>query len=511
MQTNFPSRTAVDWNGDVWVANRAFGGQSSVSKIANDASDCTERNGAPGIQTSSDVNGDGVIDTDCNDDGVPDDIANVASKPCTNGKAQEFYGLDDECVLFTTNTDASNQWGRPLTLSEGSVDFGPSDAWAGLWQNGHFFRIDGSTGLTKAMAPGPAHCYGATADRNGILWIAIISDGRLGYFDTTAPANVGLTRPATFGLDAYGIALDRDQNIWQGGWGNQNAYRYTPNRAGGFAGLGQGGWTAINNPGNSAGANGNSRGVAADSRTMNSYFVWLARDGCANGCNPNGWIVRIPASSIGVPMGGHDISIDGSAYPALKMDGTDTIGVGVDVAQNVWGISHDGSVATRIPVDAMGKPTQPDITSGAAAGTHCPAGDRCPLGFKNDTGLDPYTYSDFTGFGLRNFTNPRGSYSYVQQGCVAGDTKWVKLVWDADVPQNTSLSAKVRTGKTPVPDGSWGAWSMNFTMSPASLAGIMPSPAEYIQVEFDFTTMDKSATAKLKTFSVYFECSNVPG
>ena len=38
-------------------------------------------------------------------DGIPDDIANVKAKPCINGKAQEFYGFDDECVLFTTNTN----------------------------------------------------------------------------------------------------------------------------------------------------------------------------------------------------------------------------------------------------------------------------------------------------------------------------------------------------------------------------------------------------------------------
>ena len=54
---NNPSRTAVDFNGDIWVANRAFGGQSSVTKIANDLTECADRNGTPGLQTSSDVNG----------------------------------------------------------------------------------------------------------------------------------------------------------------------------------------------------------------------------------------------------------------------------------------------------------------------------------------------------------------------------------------------------------------------------------------------------------------------
>src|SRR4051794_7134094 len=95
-----------------------------------------------------------------------------------------LYDGDGEAALLTTNTDVGDQWGRPLALSQGSVDFGPSDAWAGLFQSGHFFRIDGATGLTKSVSNGPSSCYGATVDKNGILWIALIGDGRLGYFDT---------------------------------------------------------------------------------------------------------------------------------------------------------------------------------------------------------------------------------------------------------------------------------------------------------------------------------------
>ena len=37
--------------------------------------------------------------------------------------------------------------------------------------------------------------------------------------------------------------------------------------------------------------------------------------------------------------------------------------------------------------------------------------------YNNATDPQPYTYSDFTGFGLRNFTRPAGTYTYVIQGC----------------------------------------------------------------------------------------------
>src|SRR5205823_469987 len=168
---------------------------------------------------------------------------------CSNGMPQEYYDVDDECVLFTTNTsDQTDDKGRPLTLGQGSVDFGPSDAWAGMFESGRFFRVDGITGLIKAQAQGPHGAYGATADSNGIVWVAVIGDGRFGYFDTGNPSQTGVTRAASFPLNGYGISLDRDQNVWEGGWDQHHAYRYTPDRSNGFASLGSGFWTRVREP-----------------------------------------------------------------------------------------------------------------------------------------------------------------------------------------------------------------------------------------------------------------------
>src|SRR6185436_8175370 len=110
-------------------------------------------------------------DTDCNNNGVPDDVADVKAKACASGKAQEFYGFDDECVLFTTNTNLPDKIGRPLALGRGSVDAGPADAWAGTFNDGKFFRIDGTTGMTKAQAQVGSSPYGATVDAQGIAWV----------------------------------------------------------------------------------------------------------------------------------------------------------------------------------------------------------------------------------------------------------------------------------------------------------------------------------------------------
>ncbi|MSP59695.1 MAG: hypothetical protein EXR72_05015, partial [Myxococcales bacterium] len=141
MGNNYPSRTSVDFNGDLWVANRAFGGQSSVTKICNDLPCCKDRNKNGKIDTSKDVDGDGLINSDCNMNNTADDLDDVKGAPCQNGMAQEFYGLDDECILLTTNTNVSNSTGRPLTLGPGALDFGPSDAYPGSYNSGKFFRI----------------------------------------------------------------------------------------------------------------------------------------------------------------------------------------------------------------------------------------------------------------------------------------------------------------------------------------------------------------------------------
>ena len=505
LTTNYPSRTAVDFNGDVWVANRAFGGQSSVTKIANDLTECVDRNGAPGVQTSGDVNGDGTIDTDCNRNGVPDDLADVKAAPCANGKPQEYYGVDDECILFTSNTNVANQYGRPLALGRGAADVGPADAWAGTFQDGKFFRVDGTTGQIKAQGHVKTNPYGAVIDSKGILWATTGGGSPLTYLDTGNPANDDVVRLPPGGHGGYGMTLDRDSNVWLGGYPTAHAFRYTPKRGGTFHDLGQGFWTTVQNVGVGNGAGGcQGRGIAADSRTPQTYFVWMA-------CHTVPFIVRIDGSAIPLPVG-KDVDVDGSAMPAIQVGGNTIMGAGVDVQQNVWAVAGGGSVATRILVDNAGKPTQPSLAGSPGGGCPVGAGDYCSMTF-NGVGSDPspYTYSDFTGFGLRNFTTPKGAYQYLLKGCGANSTtNWKTIVWDGTTPPNTSLTARVRTGDTPFPTNLWGGWSNPALASPADISAVMPNPAQYLQVEFDFATTDRAATPKLKSFTVYYECGGPP-
>jgi len=288
-----PSRTAVDFNMDVWVANRNLdGGQPSATKIAADPLDCIDRNNNGKIDTSADNNGDGKITTDCNGDGKADDI-NTQCSGNLAGKAPEFLGYDDECVLFTVNYGQPNDIARSVCLDSGKSIVGASDAWVGTYwspEKGHgpnkYYKLDGNTGKTLATVtmPDGHHAYGCTADAHHIIWSTDIGyynttvAGNLTYFQALPPYAVGKVmrggntggKPSWIGANGkyrhYGICTDPSAHIWLGGINSEWVLRYKPNRAS-FDTLGQGTWTRIDMP-----SGFRTRGVAADLRGK----VWVA-------------------------------------------------------------------------------------------------------------------------------------------------------------------------------------------------------------------------------------------
>jgi hypothetical protein len=531
LKQNRPSRTAVDFNGDVWVANRAHQPtalQSSVTKIANDPSECIDRNHNGKIDTSTDVNQDGIITTDCNNDGLADNLSTV----CTNGLSRpEFLGYDDECVLFTTNTGPVGQYGRPLTLGPGTTDFGPADAWAGTWVDGKFYHIDGTTGLIKAVVtmangqPGNVQPqpYGAAIDRYGILWAPNEAQTHLFYFDTNNTANQGMVTAdaALGGSGFYGIAIDgyKDpggneiQQVWMGNVAEAGAYRYRPSRAAGFAGLANGTWARAVFP---SGAPSEGRGIGLDNRDTKgaaSAFAWVALDGYT-ASNAIGALGRIPNN---IPDGLTNMTA--SDYFTAGQHGT--LGAGVAIDLDIWGINQQEGSATHLKVDAMGNVLNngtPDVIPledrPAAAENAC----QTPVGgTSGQCKVHPYTYSDFTGFGLRNFTNPHGFYSWLQTGCGPMKTKWLKVLWDASLPAGTNITMRARSADDPTAIGQ-ATFTGDYPSSPTGASSsadlaimpgpVTPNPSGFLQVEFDLTTVDKSQTPALKSFQIIYECMN---
>ncbi|MCU1282067.1 MAG: Tryptophan synthase alpha chain, partial [bacterium] len=286
--------------------------------------------------------------------------------------------------------------------------------------------------------------------------------------------------------------------------------RYTPMRSGGFGALGMGKWTDFTWSGIPTNQNG--RGVGVDNRSPTS-FAWLALDG-SNGLGQ----VAVDANFV-VPDG--TVTQQTVTLPAAQVfstnGGVTTLGAGVAADLDLWGVnqSNDASSAvktnaTHFHVDAAGNVTPPT------------AADQVRL---DDNGLTPggvahrapypYTYSDFTGFGLKNFTNPHGSYSYIWTGCGVGKTKWIGVTWDAATPPGTAISMKARSSDDKS-TFSTATYTGNYTSSPADLRNAAPSggsvlapnPSGFLQVEFDLTTTDQKSTPALKSYTVIWECVN---
>ena len=146
-----PSRTSVNRFGDVAVANRLGG----VTKIAGPLTSCVEKNGIPGIQTSSGPN-----------DVLP-------------------WG-EDECVLWFS--DIPHQDNRPVAWTNGSFNQQTCE-----WED--------------------VHVWTAWSDWAAGTAVVALLDGATGQILQEVPIpDLPQPWPGWFGF--YGAAVDSDNNVW---------------------------------------------------------------------------------------------------------------------------------------------------------------------------------------------------------------------------------------------------------------------------------------------------------
>jgi DNA-binding beta-propeller fold protein YncE len=157
-----PSRVAVDYKGDAWVANRAFGAQGTVTKIAGEPARCVDRDGDGAIRTST-------------------------------GPADVLPDGEDECVLFTVPVGAPGAVPRALAIDGdlGLDGVSGGDAWVGLHDARQVVELDGLTGAVRQTIDAQdVRPYAAHVDPWGTVWMAE-RDGRLLRIDRgPAPARV---------------------------------------------------------------------------------------------------------------------------------------------------------------------------------------------------------------------------------------------------------------------------------------------------------------------------------
>ena len=120
---------------------------------------------------------------------------------------------------------------------------------------------------------------------------------------------------------------------------------------------------------------------------------------------------------------------------------------------------------------------------------------------RTDVGDAPYSYSDITGFQLRNFTAPTG-YWRVVFDCERADCQFDALTWDAEVPPMTELAVRARSASG-APDD-WSAWTERFVGAPVSLVEAVP-PGRWLEVEVRLTSEAADASPVLRRVDVSWQ------
>ncbi|HEY3352789.1 MAG TPA: hypothetical protein VGQ83_06045 [Polyangia bacterium] len=451
---NCPSRTAIDFNGDAFVANRAFDRQGTVTKFANAPQECIDRNANGIIETSVDKNGDGMIDV---------------------ADPTEFFGENDECILWTKKVGNVNGIPRALAIDAGGPDGENGNVWVGLNAEHRVVQLSGDTGeptangsvdLTKdghAVAP-----YGAAIDSAGHVWVTEINGDYLARVDSLTKTLIDLYQGPTHNSEKgfYGISVDVAQRVWLAGWGVNDVKVYLP---------ATNEWKLGPIGGDSA------RGIAIDG----AGDVWFAMTG--------GTVGRVKGDDVVAQGEGAQVTLYTlPSMPAPQPQGiNNTIGVGIDRNGACWAVSrNDGlakGAATRI------KPTDGSMQS-------------FPVG-KN-----PYTYSDFTGFGLLTVVRPQGWFRVPVAGCPTDEkTHWRTLTWMEDEPAGTTVRLKVRVADT-LADLANATWFGPWDVPPVDLQAAGVPPSMFLEVEVDLSSGTPDATPRFGGFDVTFDpCSVGPG
>jgi streptogramin lyase len=200
-----PARVAVDWNGDAWVLNRAFGGQGTATKIAASLERCVDRDEDGAIRTS-------------------------------RGPGEVLPFGDDECVLLHVPV------GAPASGDDGAVpraiaidgDRGldgasGGDAWVGLHGEEAIVEVDGLTGeVRRRIETAGFASYMAAFDARGVLWMGSQRGVLLRIDPSLEPPDVTRVELDASCFETYSLAIDREDRLYLTGFACDRVWRYTP-------------------------------------------------------------------------------------------------------------------------------------------------------------------------------------------------------------------------------------------------------------------------------------------
>jgi len=348
-----PSRSAVDIDGNAYIANRHFdGGRPMVMKVL--AAGYIDRNGNGMEDTSIDADNSGTISA-------------AETKDVVNGAGATFdcsatsCESQDERVVWTTTLPASEANGLGRSLCIGT----DGNLWVGVFNTRHYYKLRATDG---AIIGGPYAVpwtpYGCLVDGNGILWSASLGTA-LGRLDTNAANPAASAAVFNDGSSTnYGIALGNGK-VYLASLNNFGYREFTP------------GPNTFATPGGSKGFS--STGISVDG----SGNVWTANYVTAGVRKYNGATGALACSGA-------------NQFPGS----IETRGVIVDADNNIWQINRfTNSVAKyrgsdcaplgNFPV-GFDPYTYSDATGFAARNTTTPTGTWTVI---NDSGASGQVWS----------------------------------------------------------------------------------------------------------------------
>ena len=385
MGTN-PSRTTVDNNGNVWVANRNESGYVTANAIAPGVPPVNRYMGSAvyiGLEEAGqcvDRNSNGVIDTST---GLGD------IRGWTNtGAADTLGGVStaaDECIINYVRVNSTG-------TRHVSVDAN-NDVWISGIGGRYFDLIDDVTGAIIRQEPPVGYGgYGGLIDGNGVIWSA----RSLLRWNTALP----LTGPnggnwTGYSHDSYGLCIDSQGNVWNTSLSGNVIRKFNPSGA---------------QIGAYSHGDYNAQGCVVD---QNDH-VWVAHS-LYSGKNTVGHLLND-----GTFIGNVILDPGTAAQPT---------GVAVDGDNNIWATGYNSGKVYRI--DPAAGPIGADGVT--------------PIGAVDFTSVSLggilYNYSDMTGSTLIAPPNT-GTWTVIRDSGIVG-AEWRGVSWNSNEPGDSSITVKV--------------------------------------------------------------------
>ena len=365
--------------------------------------------------------------------------------------------------------------------------------------------------------------YGAAIDCDGVLW-AGHGNARVGLNtadDTlmstwTYKGNDGGPQEVTHVVDstnyctAYGVAVDLQQHVWTGQIAVKNGSNV------GACAFDYGAFL------NTTSLHDGSLSQTAAQAIINGLFTRFTFRNTAG-----------KFFSAGITVDQNNVAyLVFNANPgviALDFSGTGT-GCGVNGDSNcLW--SQNGSSFTSplanawgIDLDQDGNPVV-SLRSAGILGLSAATGAPLPTYPTNGThiggpngGDDLYTYSDFTGYALRQITQPGGVYEQIFTGCTPPEnTSWLGLTYTGQVPPGASIYFQIDSAtdlaafsnSSPTGPQILGTWTCNSASSCASPATLTGLPGTYARVTAKLVApaCTQGQSPQLDSMQLSYKCS----